>query len=143
MEKTIKTVKLNLHNPEIIVLDKFNVENICLYGIKNNIFNINVEEDDYLEFLTIDAFYIAITQPKKLPYTNILGGETTIHDILIQDTPITHIGLVYNTGEEKWFEISKINTHNEKDSYQETTYNKEFDILEIHVSKVNNKENLI
>lgn len=140
MEKTIKTVKLDLHNLETIVLDKPSVENICLYGIKNNIFNINVEEDDYLEFLTIDAFYIAITQPKKLTYTNILGGETTIHDILIQDTPITHIGLIYNTGEEKWFEISKINIHNKKSNYQKTTYNKEFDILEIHVSKVNNKQ---
>lgn len=134
MEKTIKTVKLELHNLETIVLDKFNVENICLYGIKNNIFNINVEEDDYLEFLTIDAFYIAIIQPKKLKYINIFGGETTIHDILIQDTPVTHVGLVYNTGEEKWFEISEINIHNEKSNYQKTTYDKEFDILEINVN---------
>lgn len=140
MEKTIKTVKLELHNLETIVLDKFNVENICLYGIKNNIFNINVEEDDYLEFLTIDAFYIAITQPKKLTYTNILGGETTIYDILIQDTPVTHVGLIYNTGEEKWFEISKIHIRNKYNDYQKTTYNKKFDILEIHVSKVNNKQ---
>lgn len=140
MEKTIKTVKLDLHNLETIVLDKFNVENICLYGIKNNIFNINVNEDDYLEFLTIDAFYIAIIQPKKLVHTNIFGGETTIHDILIQDTPVTHVGLIYNTGEEKWFEISKIHIRNKNSDYQKTTYNEEFDILEIHVSKVNNKQ---
>lgn len=139
MEKTIKTVKLDLHDLETIVLDKFNVENICLYGIKNNIFNINVEEDDYLEFLTIDAFYIAITQPKKLKYINIFGEETTIHDILIQDTPVTHVGLVYNTGEEKWFEISEIHINNKGNDYQKTTYDKEFDILEIHVRKLNNQ----
>nr|DAG96723.1 MAG TPA: hypothetical protein [Herelleviridae sp.] len=140
MEKTIKTVKLELHNLETIVLDKPNVENICIYGIKNNIFNININEDDYLEFLTIDAFYIAITQPKKLTYINIFGGETTIYDILIQDTPVTHVGLVYNTGEEKWFEMSEIHINNKGNDYQKTTYNKEFDILEIHVSKINNKE---
>lgn len=134
MEKTIKTVKLELHNLETIVLDKSSVENICLYGIKNNIFNINIEEDDYLEFLTIDDFYIAITQPKKLTYINILGGETTIHDILIQDTPITHIGLIYNTGEEKWFDTAN---EGSDDSYQRVNYVEEHNILEVIVRKLN------
>lgn len=48
MNKTIKTVKLYTSNLETIIVDKFNIDNICLYGIKNNIDNINIEEDEYI-----------------------------------------------------------------------------------------------
>ncbi|ASN67903.1 hypothetical protein 7AX1_75 [uncultured Caudovirales phage] len=133
MNKTIKTVKLYTSNLETIIVDKFNIDNICLYGIKNNIDNINIEEDEYIEFLTVDDFYIAITQSENIEYDSITQGKTTVYDLLNQDIPITDIGLIYNTGEEKWFYT--VNEDAEDTRYQKVNYNEEYNILEIRVRK--------
>jgi|GEM_PF-4337027 hypothetical protein len=137
MNKTIKTVKLCTLNFETIIIDKFNIENICLYEIKNNINNINIEDDEYIEFLTVDDFYIAIIQSKSIEHNSTSQGKTNVYDILNKNIPITSIGLIYNTGEEKWFDTA--NEGVEDNSYQRVNYNEEYNILEVIVRKSNNK----